>query len=128
MKRSAVCGILSEGCILLLERHPMSRIKGWCLPGGKLDFGENFFEAAIRETKEETGLDIGIPHYAGEEKSADGEYLCKIYWIMMSDKPIVKISPEEHISYKWVSYDDVYKYNLAGYTDKFISLIFESSN
>ena len=30
----------------------------WCLPGGKQDFGETIFEGAIRETKEETNLDI----------------------------------------------------------------------
>ena len=56
------------------------------------------------------------------------EYICKIYWTTMSGKPDVKLSLDEHISYKWVKYDDVYKYDLAGNTGKFINLIFESSN
>jgi 8-oxo-dGTP pyrophosphatase MutT (NUDIX family) len=30
----------------------------WCLPGGGVDFGENIFEAARREIKEETNLKI----------------------------------------------------------------------
>ena len=30
----------------------------WCPPGGHLEYGESFEQAAIRETKEETGLEI----------------------------------------------------------------------
>lgn len=30
----------------------------WCPPGGHLEYGESFEAAAIREVKEETGLDI----------------------------------------------------------------------
>lgn len=32
-------------------------------PGGKLDFGETFWEAGVRELKEETGLDATIMRY-----------------------------------------------------------------
>src|SRR5436190_15040150 len=33
----------------------------WCLPGGKIEFGETFEEGAAREVKEETGIEIKDP-------------------------------------------------------------------
>ena len=30
----------------------------WTMPGGKLEFGEEFEEACVRETKEETGIEL----------------------------------------------------------------------
>ncbi len=41
----------------MLGRRKSSHGKGtWCPPGGHLEFGESFEQAAIRETLEETGL------------------------------------------------------------------------
>ena len=61
-------GVILEkkGKILLGKRHPdpdkadsVFRSAGqWCLPGGKLDWGESFEEGAIREVEEETGIQI----------------------------------------------------------------------
>lgn len=42
--------------IVLIERK--NPPYGWALPGGFVDYGESFEAAALREAKEETGLDI----------------------------------------------------------------------
>jgi 8-oxo-dGTP pyrophosphatase MutT (NUDIX family) len=121
MKKSAVCGIIVGDEILLLQR--MGRIKGWCLPGGKVDPGETFIQGAIRETEEETGIQIGIPKYVGDGQSMDNQYLVKTYYITLDNKPTVTLSPGEHSEYKWVKFSDIHKYELAGNTQDFIDLI-----
>ncbi len=47
---------------ILLCRRAQGRFEGgrWCLPCGFIEFDEDYLTAAIRETKEETGLDIKI--------------------------------------------------------------------
>jgi ADP-ribose pyrophosphatase YjhB (NUDIX family) len=46
-----------EGIILIKRRNPPY---GWALPGGFVDCGESLEEAAVREAKEETSLDIRL--------------------------------------------------------------------
>ena len=48
-----------EGRILMVKQHHEGR-DIWMVPGGGIEAGENSIEAAIREAKEETGLDIEV--------------------------------------------------------------------
>ena len=49
--------------IVLVERKNIP--KGWAIPGGFIEYGESCENAAIREAKEETGLDIEIVKQLG---------------------------------------------------------------
>jgi 8-oxo-dGTP diphosphatase len=44
--------------IVLIER--LNPPHGWALPGGFVDYGESLETAAIREAKEEVGLDVSL--------------------------------------------------------------------
>ena len=46
-----------SGIILIKRKNPPL---GWALPGGFVDYGESLEEAAVREAKEETGLDVEL--------------------------------------------------------------------
>ncbi len=53
------CGIIdSEDNILLMKREKEPYKGYWCLPGGKIEFGETLEDACKRELKEEAKLDI----------------------------------------------------------------------
>lgn len=51
----------------------------WGLPGGKIEQGETFKEAAVREVLEETGLEIDPLFLQRVYTGPIGEYICATY-------------------------------------------------
>jgi ADP-ribose pyrophosphatase YjhB (NUDIX family) len=49
--------------IVLIERKNFPF--GWAIPGGFVDYGESADVAAVREAKEETGLDVELKYLLG---------------------------------------------------------------
>jgi ADP-ribose pyrophosphatase YjhB (NUDIX family) len=49
--------IESRGIVLIKRKNPPY---GWAIPGGFVDYGESLEEAAVREAKEETNLDVKL--------------------------------------------------------------------
>ncbi|HYC00235.1 MAG TPA: NUDIX hydrolase [Candidatus Limnocylindrales bacterium] len=49
---------LEGGGIVLIERG--GQPKGWAIPGGFVDYGESLEKAAVREAREETGLEVTL--------------------------------------------------------------------
>jgi ADP-ribose pyrophosphatase YjhB (NUDIX family) len=52
----------AAGDVLLIRR---SDNQNWAAPGGAIDLGESMVQAAVRETKEETGIDCEITGLVG---------------------------------------------------------------
>lgn len=46
-----------KGIVLIKRKNPPY---GWALPGGFVDYGESLEEAAVREAREETSLDVQL--------------------------------------------------------------------
>jgi 8-oxo-dGTP pyrophosphatase MutT (NUDIX family) len=59
---SGVLAVNELGEILLQRRRDTGQ---WALPMGKQELGETIAECAIRETKEETGIDVAITGLVG---------------------------------------------------------------
>tara|TARA_R110002096_G_scaffold155437_7_gene319859 strand:- start:1801 stop:2364 length:564 start_codon:yes stop_codon:yes gene_type:complete len=51
-----------QGKVLLCKRGIKPRLGYWCLPGGYMEKNETIEGAAIRETKEETGVEVKKLH------------------------------------------------------------------
>ncbi|MGH3921814.1 MAG: NUDIX domain-containing protein, partial [Pseudonocardiaceae bacterium] len=51
-----------DGDLLMIHRTDNDN---WALPGGAMDLGESLIETAVRETKEETGIDCRVTGLVG---------------------------------------------------------------
>ena len=108
MKGSAVLILDDRDQVLILKRSTKAWwMPGkWGLPGGRIDSGENSPGAAIRETKEETDLDIEISDLVRLKEFSNKVvdiYYCGRY------SGTVRID-FEHDDYAWVSRDDIERY------------------
>lgn len=65
IRKAARCYLLNDKKILVTKYKKGNRIGFYDTPGGKIEEGETSAQAAIRETKEETGLDVKNLKYKG---------------------------------------------------------------
>jgi 8-oxo-dGTP diphosphatase len=72
---STTCLIPTDAGIILIKRRYDPGMGGWAFPGGFMDAEETVSEAAVREIKEETNLDVvldgllGVYSYVDPHKS-----------------------------------------------------------
>lgn len=112
-----------EGKYLLIKRADKEKIEhcgNWECPGGKLEEGESFEEAAIREAKEEVNLDIEIIKTV-KKFDKEGETIA-IVFLGKPSKTDVKIS-EEHSEHGWFSHKELKSLEPITYKGFFFELI-----
>ena len=111
-----------NGKILIIKRSTDSKTNSgkWELPGGKVDQGESFDQALIREVCEETSLKIKLNHVVGVcEQNLP---LIRAVHIIMSGKVVegeLSLS-SEHEGYAWVFFENLLNYKLADWLQDFI--------
>jgi 8-oxo-dGTP diphosphatase len=79
------------------------RYDDWSLPKGKLDAGESFEDAALREVEEETGLRCELGDFLGETTYRDNKDREKLvrFWTMEAGEG--DFSPDDEVDeLRWV--------------------------
>ena len=82
---------------------------GWSFPGGHVERGESIYDCAVREVKEETGLDIlglklcGTLHWINREN--DERYICFMYKTTQYSGKLVADNDEGE--YFWLDIDQL---------------------
>jgi 8-oxo-dGTP diphosphatase len=96
MNRPRACAaILNDSKILMVCHQTPSRTY-WTLPGGGWEVGETIEQTAIREVKEETGLNIEVIKLLFEENYEYGNCYCYLAKLMDENiEPTLAFLPKE---------------------------------
>ncbi|MFD4739070.1 NUDIX hydrolase [Streptomyces virginiae] len=107
-RRVAGAVVVHEGRVLLVRRRVAEGQLSWQFPAGKVEPGESCDEAAVRETKEEAGLDVvplvrlgeRVHPITGRQVSytacevvggaahvADADEIAEVAWVTLSEIP-----------------------------------------
>ncbi len=96
------CGgvIIHKGKILLLYKNQNGRYIGWVLPKGTVEKRESFKQTALREVREEAGVNARIIKYLGKTqysfRSLDSLINKTVHWyLMVADSFFCKPQSEE---------------------------------
>ncbi len=111
---------------LLIQRGKPPRLGQWSIPGGRQELGETIKEAAIRETKEETGLSVQITDFLGVidsiQKDKDGQVEYHATLVDFSAKWIsgVASASSDAMNVAWHELDDIEGLDLWTETSRII--------
>ena len=111
--------LLKNGKVLLGKRHEDpkkadSELHGegtWTLPGGKMDFGESFFQVARREVEEETSIKLNSINIIAVQNDKN-QYAHFITIGMMSEDfegQAKVMEPDEITEWQWFDLDKLPK-------------------
>ena len=117
------CGgvVIFRGRILLLYKNFRNKYDGWVLPKGTVEPGEEHEQTALREVKEETGVDAQIVSFIDTSRytfnASDAVISKEVHWyLMIADSYYSKPQKEEYF------FDSgYYKYHEAVHLLKFVN-------
>jgi 8-oxo-dGTP diphosphatase len=97
--------VIQDGKILLTKRDDFET---WILPSGGVEENESIAQAAIRETKEETGLDVVLTRLVGIYSRLGN--MPGAHAVLFTARPTggeLKCQEGETIAVEWFSFDNI---------------------
>jgi ADP-ribose pyrophosphatase YjhB (NUDIX family) len=111
--------IIKEGKIALIKRGNEPSRGKWTIPGGLVELGESPDQAVVRETKEETGLDVGNPSLMDVVSNVDLDKKGKVKYHYVIIDYLVRAkagaaeASSDAVELRWVPFDEVEGYDLT---------------
>src|SRR5690349_6084904 len=114
---AAGCYCECQNKLLFLKRaEGRPEPKTWCIPGGKLEKGENPLEAVVRELHEEAGVLLAPEQFEHIAKlyvrKPHSDHVFHIFRARLPDLPTVNLSLDEHEEAVWVTIDEALELEL----------------
>jgi mutator protein MutT len=96
--------VAPDGRVLLIRRaHPPDAGR-WTIPGGKVEPGESFEHAAVRELREETGVGADVVEYLGCETLLAGSVVYRIHeHLLVPTEPRCPKAADDAADARWAA-------------------------
>ncbi len=97
-------GILLErsGGVLLVKRRYPPRAGAWCIPAGFMEYGETPEHCAIREAREETGLEVRLTGLFGVYAGFDDPRVRAVLILYTAERTGGRLRPgDDAIETRW---------------------------
>lgn len=122
--------VIRDGKILLVKRAVMPRVGWWCIPAGFMEWSEHPSQTAVREVREETGLEIKLDSlfeiYSGHDDPRTNAVLILYIASAVGGKPMAADDAEEA---RFFGFDEIpeniaflsHRQALADYKERYLS-------
>jgi 8-oxo-dGTP diphosphatase len=103
--------VIKDNEVLLIKENKPTAFDKWNFPSGRMEMGEDILNAALREVKEETGLDVNLINTTGIYNflSDSNDQVILFHFIGEIVGGELRIDEEEIIESKWVTLDEIRK-------------------
>ena len=114
--------------LLLIQRGKEPRKGQWSLPGGMQELGETTREAAVREVREETNLDIEVTHLLDvvDTIQHDDDGRVRMQYVLIDYAAEWRardaVAGSDAMGARWVNPDELPEYKLWSETLRIIEL------
>lgn len=111
--KCAVAALILDSAdnILLLLRNKSPEKGCWTLPGGKLNYDEDFYTAIRREVKEETGLAIDAISLLTITEPFDNinneQWFTPVFLVNKKNGIAENLEPESHLDLSWFPLSEI---------------------
>lgn len=111
----------NEGKILILKRTNTGYSEGqWCLPGGKVDYGETVEHAIAKELREETSFTVTSSRFLFYQDSLpaiEGKMHCINLYFECTVSGEIKLNDESG-EFAWIGPNDMDNYDITFRNDE----------
>jgi 8-oxo-dGTP diphosphatase len=116
----AVC--VHADALLLVRRGRGPAAGEWSVPGGRVERGETLHEAVVRETYEETGLEVVVDRFLGWVERLDDAYHYVIldFAVTALDAARPPVAGDDAAEAAWVPVPEVSELRLVGGLHEFL--------